>query len=489
MTSDTPKTGDGTPNLINTLPREILYEILFLCDQTYDIVRSISRPHGEQRFSIGRGCGSRNFGRVCQLWRTCIAAGMVPSTPLSEIQMTDSQFLRIIANEARFSLLGALMTSGSRDPELAILQGYHTITIIHKPPHQSLERISSGTSPHKGPDLQIPAPIQLNLVIVDGRTANISKVLKHFKTLHRSIQDNLHEEYLASHEIINKDNNISINVWNGRLLPVPWSNISPDQPTPTLGISVGFSRADLYINHWTHPGSTDDIPWAFGQLCRNARPSTLGFHLLSPCGSALTDGWHIQKPFTCPNNTLLRNIHVSGLSSDGFLRLLQCSATDIWCVREIKITLPIPDSTHPAEEYFWDWRIFDQETWPVITGEPEEFEVYGGLFVDNDDLQDVVAFPKLAMRRLVDGMIYPVEKERMEARCQIAYFETDPQLGEGMGTRVDYDVECYAGRSLRWASLTLVEVDGELAGDAKLEFDRLRSKQSPLNLVLSSSKD
>lgn len=382
---------------------------------------------------------------------------MVPSKLLSEIQLTDIQFLQINSdfNRERTSPSELSVTSESEPP---ILRGYHTITVIYGNNRQNLQKdlprssISYAIRNHP----RILAPKMLNLVITDGRMTNTREVLDCFRTSHKSIRDTLHDEYLASHETLDEYSHINIIVWNGRLSSIPPQIPSVLPPAHlALGIPSGFGRVDLYINHWTDPDSVGDIPWVFGQLCRGARPHTLGFHLMSPHGSAITDQWHIQKLCTGMGNTLLRKLYVSGISSDGFLRLLQCSAIQVWSIRVLEISLPI----HLADECFWDWRIFEKETWPVYQESRKDHE---HRFLDDDDYQGIMAFPQLALDRLVDGRIEAVEKERMESHCQIAHFVIDSAAEWNMRGMAQNDIECYAGRSLSWASLELVVVGGEL---------------------------
>lgn len=366
---------------------------------------------------------------------------MVPSTPLSEIHLTDGQFLGIIDQS---------VASESDAFQPPILRGYHTITIIYNHFQNDLARVA-WSAPYPGakkPKTPMLVPKQLNLVIVDERIADIREVMTNFKTSRKSISSNFHEPHLVSLGL-SEDSNISIIVWNGRLCTVSSSSLPLGQPlTP-----AGFDRADLYINHWIEPESVNDIPWIFGQLCRNARPHTLGFHLLSQQGSALTDLWHVQKEPMGRDNTLLRSLNVSGISSDGFLRLLQCAGVEIWCIRELRI---IVENKQLADKCFWDWRIFEKSTWPVCR---DGFE--GNNFLDDGDLRDFVMFPKLALGRLVGGEIQMVGKERMEVRCQIANFGPQSQVEWHAGAGIRNDIECYAGRSLRWMSLALVEVNGE----------------------------
>lgn len=374
---------------------------------------------------------------------------MVPSELFSEIQITDEQFLQINYDFDReeTSPPEFLMTSELKS---SILRGYHTITILYKT-HQRLQLDKPKLSPHTlRVHPQILAPKMLNLVIIDERIPDIREILNCFRTTHRSIRDNLHDEYLASHEVLDEYSRINIIVWNGGLCSIPSPNLR--EIALTIGIHPGFGRVDLYINHWINPDSVGDIPWVFGQLCRGARPHTLGFHLMSPYGSTITDKWHVQKLYTGMNNTLLRKLYVSGISSDGFLRLLQCSAVQVWSIRVLEIAFPM----HLADECFWDWRIFEKKTWPVFEG-PKDRE----RFLPGNDDEGMMAFPQLTLDRLVGGRIEAVEKERMESRCQIAYFVPDLD----MRGRTQNDIESYAGRSLRWASLELVIANGELAYD------------------------
>lgn len=456
MSAKSPK---SSSDLVNNIPREILYQILSLCDETYDVVERSHNYAEQQCLSVGQGCGSRNLSRVCHLWKSCVEAGMVPSTPLSEIQLTDEQFLQINYdfNQERTSPLESSVTSES---EPAILRGYHTITIIYDNHHQNVQSdISKSSPPHTiGKNLRIPAPKILNLVIVDERVTDIRQVLDCFKTSYKSIRDDLHDEYLASHEILEEYSDINIIVWNGGLCNIPPPNFSKLSPGDlTLRIHPGFGRVDLYINRWIDPGSVGDIPWVFGQLYRGARPHTLGFHLMSPHGLAITDQWHVQKHYTGPGNTLLRHLYVSGIGSDGFLRLLQCSAIQVWSVRVLEIALP----KHLANECFWDWRIFEKDTWPVYKEGPMNHE----RSLPVNDHQGMMEFPQLALGRLVDGRIKAVEKEKMESHCQIAYFGPDLAVEWDMRDRAQNDIESYAGRSLRWASLELVVAGGGLVCD------------------------
>lgn len=447
------KSPESSTNIINSIPREILCQILSDCDETYDVIGKSYDSAGQRCLSVSRGCGSRSLSRVCHLWKSCVEAGMVPSELLSEIQLTDEQFLQINYDFDReaTSPPESLVTS---EPKSSILRGYHTITILYKT-YQKVQLDISKPSPHAllRAHPQILAPQMLNLVIIDKRMPDIREVLNCFKTTHRSIRDNLHDEYLASHEVLDEYSHINIIVWNGGLCNIP----SPNLPelARTVGIHPGFGRVDLYINHWVDPDSVGDIPWVFGQLCRGARPHTLGFHLMSPHGSKITDKWHVQKLYTGMNNTLLRNLYVSGIGSDGFLRLLQCSAIQVWSIRVLEIAFPM----HLADECFWDWRIFEKKTWPVFEEGPRDHEPF---FLENDH-QGMMAFPQLTLDRLVDGKIEAVEKERMESRCQIAHFGPDLD----MHGRTQNDIESYAGRSLRWASLELVVANGKLAYDLR----------------------
>lgn len=441
------------PNFINSTPREILYQILSLCDKTHDVVRSSRDCTGNQSFGIGRGCGSRALSRVCHLWKSCVEAGMIPSKLLREIQLTDSQFLQINSNFSReqTSPPERPVTSES---EPSILRGYHTITVIYRNHREDPQSdLSASSISHATECLpQILAPKVLNLVITDGRTTDTREVLGRFRTSRRSIRDTLHDGYFASREPLDECSHINIIVWDGRLCNIPL--LGPHMLPPVqlpLGMPPGFGRVDLYINHWTDPDSVGDIPWVFGQLCRGARPHTLGFHLMSPHGSTITDQWHIQKVCTGLGNTLLRNLHVSGIGSDGFLRLLQCSAIQVWSIRVLEISLPI----HLADECFWDWRIFEKETWPV-------YKEHRRSFLDDDGDQGTMAFPQLTLDRLVDGKIEAVEKGRMESLCQIAYFGPDPAAEWNTCGRAQNDIECFAGRSLSWASLELVVAGGQL---------------------------
>lgn len=387
---------------------------------------------------------------------------MVPSKLLQEIQLTDAQFLQISSdfNQEQTSPPELLVTSES---EPSILRGYHTITIIYRNHCEDLQTdLSTSSIFHATGCLpRILAPKVLNLVITDGRITDTREVLSRFRTSHRSIRDTLHDRYFASREPLDECSHINIIVWKGRLCNIPSLN-SPMLPPVhlPLGIPPGFGRVDLYINHWTDPDSVGDIPWVFGQLCRGARPHTLGFHLMSPHGSTITDQWHIQKLCTGLGNTLLRNLHVSGIGSDGFLRLLQCSAIQVWSIRVLEISLPI----HLADECFWDWRIFERETWPVYK---EGRKNHGRSFLDDDGDQGTMAFPQLTLDRLVDGKIEAVEKEGMESDCQIAYFGPDSAAEWNMCGRAQNDIECFAGRSLSWASLELVVAGGRLVYSAR----------------------
>lgn len=405
-------------SLTSAVPREILYQILTLCNETYDVVKDSRDCAGRPCFSVGRGCGSKTLSRVCHLWRSCIEAGMVPSTPLASIQLTDEQFLQLTGD----SPPGVTSECG-----LSLLRGYRTITILY----QALQRAAPLQPSSRGP--RIPAPAALNLVVLDARNPDIRDVLARFQTAHRSLQDDHHAAFLASREPAPPPrHHLTITVWNGTL-------------PSALGIPPGFSRVDLAINHWTDPSSIGDIPWVFGQLCRGARPHTLGFHLLSAHGSQLTDQWHVQRACEAePANTLLRTLHVSGIGSDGFLRLLQCAAVQVWSVRVLEIAVPV----RLARGCFWDWRMFERETWPVDAGRVSGWEG--------------VAFPRVALGRLVDGRVEAVEKESMESVCQIAHFAPG---------WMQNDIESYAGRSLRWASLEMVVAEGE--GVWKRGFRRL----------------
>lgn len=374
---------------------------------------------------------------------------MVSSKFLQEIQLTDAQFLQITSDFNREPSPPERLVTSESEP--SILRGYHTITIIYRNHREDLQSNSSASSIFHatGRLPRIPAPKVLNLVITDGRMTDTREVLSRFRTSHRSIRDTLHDRYFASHEPLDEYSHVNIIVWKGRLCNTP-SLYSPPPVHLPLVIPPGFGRVDLYINHWTDPDSVDDIPWVFGQLCRGARPHTLGFHLMSPHGSTITDKWHIQKLCTGLGNTLLRNLHVSGIGSDGFLRLLQCSAIQVWSIRALEISLPI----HLADECFWDWRIFEKETWPVYKE--------GRSFLDDDSEQGTMAFPQLTLDRLVDGKIEAVEKEKMESHCQIAYFGPDSTAEWNTYGRAQNDIECFAGRSLSWASLELVVAGGKL---------------------------
>lgn len=452
----------SSTNLINSIPREVLCQILSHCDGTYDVIEKRHDHVGQQCLSVSRGCGSRSLSRVCHLWKSCVEAGMVPSKLLSEIQLTDEQFFQINYDfDPEATLPPEFLVTSEFKP--SILQGYHTITILYKN-HQKPQSDISIPCPHAlRAHPQILAPKMLNIVILDERMPDIREVLNCFRTTHKSIRDNLHDEYLASHEILNEYGHINLIVWNGGLCNIPSPNLSKLVPSDlTIGIHPGFGRVDLYINHWVDPDSVGDIPWVFGQLCRGARPHTLGFHLMSPHGSTITDQWHVQKLYTGMNNTLLRNLHVSGISSDGFLRLLQCSAIQVWSIRVLEITGPM----HLADECFWDWRIFEKKTWPVFEEGPNDHE----CFLLGNDYQGIMAFPQLTLDRLVDGRIEAVKKERMESHCQIAHFGSDLAAEWGMRGRAQNDIESYAGRSLRWASLELVVADGKLAYDFRRQL-------------------
>lgn len=367
---------------------------------------------------------------------------MVASPPLSEIRLTDEQFLGIVNGE-RNSPPGPSGLDISRN---SVLGGYCTITIVYSHCRDVAGGLLDPSYPEDaGPATQILIPKNLNLVIINERVADIREVLNHFKTSRISIRDNLHEAHLATHEIPDDDNNISIIIWNGRICTIPPSNL-PLRQSP-VRIAAGFGKADLYVNNWIEPGSFDDVPMILGQFCRDFRPHTLGFHMLSPRGAVLASKWHLQGLFAGGDNTLLRRLSISGISSDGFLRLLQCSAIEIWCIKELKVAL--------LHDCFWDWRIFEKETWPIYKDEGSQ----GGFFADDEDLQDSVVFPKLTLARLIEGRIQTVDKGKMEAQCQIAHFRPDFQAGCG---RAQNDIECYAGRSLSWASLEFVKVHGKL---------------------------
>lgn len=392
---------------------------------------------------------------------------MVLSRPYGEVQLTDTQFFNIVT-EQRLST-DAAMTSGRSTLKLTDLLGYETVTIIFSQTRE--RRIRAHTPPHEIVCPQIPAPKQLNIVIIGGRAADIRPVFKHFSASHKSLHDNLHENNLASQETVEKVNNLTIVVWNGRIIPS-----SENEFVPTLEIPSGLSRADLYVKDWSDSKRVDDIPWVFGQLCRNGRPRKLGFHLLSACGSALTDKWRMQKPCMYSDNTLLRKLHVTGISSDGFLRLLQCARIEIWCIRELKITLP---KTCSSELCFWDFRVFDKITWPFTTEQADGD--YCGF--PDEDWQDFLTFPRLALKRFVGGRVVEVVKERMDAPCQIA---SQYELGGIIvwGMLEETDIECYSGRSLKWTSLDVVQVEGGLDRDARRELERLSLQCMPRLVAL-----
>lgn len=451
---------------ISILPRELLYIILSHCHQTHDVVREkFSSSDGESYLSIDHASGSRNLGRVCRLWKNAVDAGMVPARPFHEVQLSDQQFFRLLSEDCSCKYM--LAPDQVDRLELPVLLSYQTLTIVCR-------QIDDPTPPDTMTILNpLATPKKLNIVITDGRTVDIRGIFQHFKTPYITLIESLHLEYLASRRRVDPDNDISIIVWDGRI-----TLTSSSEFVPSLKIPIAMGRVDLTINHWTDDATIVDIPWIFGQLCRHARPLVMGFHLLKAQDSPFTDKWCQQRPSYSIDNTFLREIYLTGISSDGFLRLLQCASMEIWCVQKLQIKF-LP--THDRQLCYWDYRIFDKTTWPFRVGDTERdpWSDYG----------DLLTFPRLSLRRRLGGRIQEVEKRQMQAPCQIALTE-EMDAGDGWPWRVTpgeedadadvdvfTDVERFVGRSLRWSSLIVVEIDGEVSDDEKDEFLRLRVLQ------------
>ncbi|KAH0604968.1 uncharacterized protein H6S33_004950 [Morchella sextelata] len=450
---------------ISNLPRELLYIILFHCHQTHDVVREkFNSSDGESYLSIDHASGSRNLGRVCRLWKNAIEVGMVPARPFHEIQLSDQQFFRLVSEDASCKYM---MASDQVDRmELPVLLNYRTLTIVCKQiddpyPLDAMTILNPLATPKK-----------LNIVITDGRTVDIREIFQHFKTPYLNLLESLHLEFLASRRRVDPDNDISIIVWDGRITLTSSSDF-----IPSLKIPIAMGRVDLSINHWTDNATIDDIPWIFGQLCRHARPLGMGFHLLKVQDSPFTDKWCRQRPSCALDNTFLREICLTGISSDGFLRLLQCASIEVWCVQNLRIKF-LP--THDRELCYWDYRIFDKTTWPFRI-ENTERDIWS-------DYADFLTFPKLSLRRRLDGRIQEVEKQQMQAPCQIASpVEVDPVVGwpwraapgEDADTYVEIftDVDKYVGRSLRWSGLKTVEIEGEISDEDMDGFQELNALQ------------
>ncbi|KAI5838520.1 hypothetical protein DFP73DRAFT_616763 [Morchella snyderi] len=444
---------------LSNCPRELLYNILFHCHQTHDVVREkLNSNEGESYLYIDRASGSRNLGRVCRLWRNAIEAGMVPAQKFREIQLSDQQFFRLVAEEG----LGKYLMAPGQVSRLGLpeILRYRTVTII-------CQQTDNSYSPDAITPLHpLVTPKKLNIVITDGRTVDIREIFQHFKTPYTNLLESFQHEFLASRRGADPDNNINIIVWDGQ--------ISLKSSRESFKIPIAMGRVDLSINKWTDDTTIGDIPWIFGQLCRYSRPMVMGFHLLQAQESSFTDKWCRQRPSCTLDNTFLREIHLTGISSDGFLRLLQCASIEVWCVEMLRIRfLPI----HDRELCYWDYRIFDKTTWPsrIEASECDPWSEY----------PDFMTFPKVSLRRRLDGRVQEVVKQQMQALCQIASpEEMEIILGWGVGPAenkdiaADIDVERYMGRSLQWTSLKSVVVEGETSDEETNKFLELHILQA-----------